>query len=178
MAGLALVLSLPLFIMICLLLAATQKKIFFVQRRSGWKERPFQLYKFCTMLDSLPYENERVRITTLGHLLRKTSLDELPQLLNVVKGDMALVGPRPLLIEYLPLYTAEERQRHLLRPGITGWAQIHGGNLLRFKQKFELDLWYLEHRSHKLDAYIVFRTLFRRRSAEESYPVAKYDGTN
>jgi sugar transferase EpsL len=126
---------------------------------------PFILYKFRTMTDErdrvgnlLPDE---VRLTTFGKLLRKCSFDELPQLLNVIKGDLSLVGPRPLLMEYLPLYMPEQARRHEVRPGITGWAQVNGRNAISWEEKFKLDIWYVDHRSFWLDLKILWITIIK-----------------
>ena len=128
-------------------------------------------------------ENQQDRLTPVGKWLRKTSLDELPQLWNVLKGDMSLVGPRPLLMDYLPLYTEEEKKRHSVKPGITGWAQIHGRNSLSFKQRFALDIWYVEHKRFSLDMEILwktFLTVWRQEGiyANELTTSPKFDGTN
>jgi len=134
----------------------------FKQERPGYLERPFTLLKFRTMLTAndshgrpLP---DSIRLTRLGRLLRRTSMDELPQLWNVLRGDMSLVGPRPLLMEYLARYTQEQRQRHLVRPGITGWAQIHGRQDIPFSQRIELDNWYVRNLSLRLDVSILLQT--------------------
>lgn len=137
--------------------------VFFKQMRPGLRGRPFQMAKFRTMT----YERDKAgnlasdaeRLTPFGKWLRSTSLDELPELWNVIKGDMSIVGPRPLLIEYLPLYTPEQARRHEVRPGITGWAQINGRNALTWDEKFAHDLWYVENRSLKLDTWIILATL-------------------
>lgn len=136
---------------------------FFFQRRPGYKERVFKIFKFKTMTDArnalgelLPDEQ---RITPVGNLVRKLSLDEIPQLLNVLKGDMSLVGPRPLLVEYLPLYNERQAKRHEVKPGITGWAQVNGRNTIDWPTKFEMDVWYVEHLSFLLDVKILFLTL-------------------
>jgi lipopolysaccharide/colanic/teichoic acid biosynthesis glycosyltransferase len=135
----------------------------FAQSRIGVKERPFTFYKFRTMTDARDKAGEllpdRLRITALGRWLRGTSLDELPQLWNVLKGDMSLVGPRPLLPEYLPRYSALERRRHEVKPGITGWAQVNGRNSLTWGKKFELDVWYVDHWSPWLDAKVLWMTV-------------------
>lgn len=153
----------PLFIICIVLLAIANKgSIFFLQQRPGKKEKIFTLIKFKTMNDDKDEHgnllSDAERLTTVGKFVRKTSLDELPQLLNVIKGDMSLVGPRPLLIEYLPLYNQLERKRHEVKPGITGWAQVNGRNAISWKQKFELDVWYVDHLSFMLDMRILFRT--------------------
>lgn len=139
--------------------------ILFKQQRPGLNGKPFYLYKFRSMLDAegsngqlLP---DHLRLTSFGKLLRKYSLDELPQLFNVLKGDLSLVGPRPLLMEYLPLYTAEQFQRHNVRPGMTGWAQVNGRNALSWEEKFELDVWYVNHHSMLLDLRILVLTVFK-----------------
>jgi len=139
--------------------------VLFVQQRPGWHEKTFYLYKFRTMRDikdahGIPL-NDGERLTRFGRLLRSASLDELPALLNVVKGDMSLIGPRPLLMEYLPWYSSEQKKRHLVRPGITGWAQVNGRNALSWQKKFELDIWYVQHCSFWLDCRIFWLTLLR-----------------
>jgi lipopolysaccharide/colanic/teichoic acid biosynthesis glycosyltransferase len=139
--------------------------VLFRQIRPGLRGRPFQMIKFRTMRDavdaagnSLPDEQ---RLTPFGRFLRSTSLDELPELWNVLKGDMSLVGPRPLLMEYLPLYTPEQARRHEVRPGITGWAQVNGRNAISWEEKFALDVWYVDHRSFLLDMKILLRTCLK-----------------
>jgi sugar transferase EpsL len=139
--------------------------ILFIQKRPGLKEKPFLLYKFRTMTletdargDLLP---DGIRLTQLGKFLRKYSLDELPQLINVLKGDLSLVGPRPLLLEYLPLYSEEQRKRHNVRPGITGWAQVNGRNAISWDEKFKLDAWYVDNRTFILDLKILYFTLIK-----------------
>ena len=144
--------------------------ILFKQERPGLHGKPFILYKFRTMTDEkdqmgnlLP---DNIRLTRFGKFLRKYSLDELPQLMNVMKGELSLVGPRPLLMEYLPLYTAEQAKRHLVRPGITGWAQVNGRNAISWEVKFELDVWYVNNHTLLLDLKIHLLTIkkvfFRR----------------
>lgn len=139
--------------------------IFFCQQRAGFHGRVFMLYKFRTMTDARDSEGNLLppaeRITRVGRFLRSTSLDELPQLWNVLKGDMSLIGPRPLLVDYLPLYTKEEYRRHEVLPGITGWAQVQGRNALSWKEKFILDVWYVNHLSFWLDMKILFLTVWR-----------------
>jgi lipopolysaccharide/colanic/teichoic acid biosynthesis glycosyltransferase len=136
--------------------------ILFRQVRPGLRGRPFTLYKFRSLTaDPDGTRSDAERLTRLGSLLRRTSLDELPELWNVLRGDMSLVGPRPLLMEYLPLYTAEQARRHDVRPGITGWAQINGRNAISWEEKFRLDLWYVDHRSLLLDLRILALTLGR-----------------
>ena len=137
--------------------------IFFRQIRPGKNGKPFQIIKFRTMTDwknrDGVYLSDQVRMTPFGHFLRSSSLDELPELWNVLKGDMSIVGPRPLLLEYLPLYSKKQQRRHDLRPGIIGWAQINGRNEISWKKKFELDLWYIENRNFLLDLKIILITL-------------------
>ena len=135
------------------------------QVRPGWQGRPFVFYKFRTMTEARDAEGALLpdadRLTSFGRKLRSTSLDELPQLFNVLRGDMSLVGPRPLLMEYLPLYTSEQMRRHEVRPGITGWAQVNGRNALAWEEKFALDVWYVDHRSFMLDLRILALTALR-----------------
>ena len=137
--------------------------IFFKQTRPGLKGKKFTVYKFRTMrepsADGLLAEGDAERLTKTGRFLRKTSLDEIPQIWNVLKGDMSLVGPRPLLVDYLPLYDERQMRRHDVVPGITGWAQINGRNNLSWQEKFELDVWYVENHSFWLDIKILFKTV-------------------
>jgi len=158
-----LLLSPVLLILTGLLFIANEGKPFFFQTRPGKNEKLFRIVKFKTMNDRkdqignlLP---DAQRLTSIGRFVRKTSLDEIPQLLNVLKGDMSLIGPRPLLVQYLPLYSAEQARRHKVRPGITGWAQVNGRNAISWKEKFELDVWYVDHLSLSLDLKILFRTV-------------------
>ena len=155
----------PLLIVvtICLYLANKGAGAFFTQERPGKDEKIFRVVKFKSMTDErdengtlLPDEK---RLTTIGKLIRKTSIDELPQLFNVLKGDMALIGPRPLLVKYLPLYSAEQHRRHEVRPGITGWAQVNGRNAITHTKKFEYDVWYVDHLTFALDLKIIFMTI-------------------
>ena len=139
--------------------------VLFRQRRPGLHGRPFELVKFRTMrpdrsAGTAP-ESDADRLTEFGRFLRSTSLDELPELWNVIKGDMSLVGPRPLLMEYLPLYSAEQARRHEVRPGITGWAQVNGRNALSWEEKFAMDVWYVDHWSLRLDLVILWRTVVK-----------------
>jgi len=140
------------------------RPVIFTQRRPGQHGRPFTLCKFRTMKDAHGADGrllpDRERHTRLGRLLRRTSIDELPELINVVRGDMSLVGPRPLLMEYLPLYTREQALRHEVRPGITGWAQLNGRNALPWEDRFALDVWYVEHQSWRLDMRILLLTVW------------------
>lgn len=137
--------------------------ILFKQERPGLNGKPFYLYKFRSMTEERDNKDallpDHIRLTSFGKFLRRYSLDELPQLLNVIKGDLSLVGPRPLLMEYLPLYTPEQAKRHLVRPGITGWAQVNGRNALSWEEKFELDIWYVHNRSLLLDLKILLITI-------------------
>ncbi|SEI46555.1 Sugar transferase involved in LPS biosynthesis (colanic, teichoic acid) [Azotobacter beijerinckii] len=139
--------------------------VLFRQLRPGLHGRPFALLKFRSMREALDERGRPLpdaeRLTPFGRFLRATSLDELPELWNVLRGDMSLVGPRPLLIEYLPLYTPEQARRHAVRPGITGWAQVNGRNALSWEEKFRLDVWYVDHRSLRLDLHILLLTLKR-----------------
>ena len=139
------------------------KPVLFRQLRPGYKGRPFHLIKFRTLRDAVDAAGNPLpdaeRMTRFGSLLRAASLDELPELWNVVKGEMSLVGPRPLLMEYLPLYSPEQARRHDVRPGITGWAQINGRNTLSWDDKFKLDVWYVDNRSLQLDLKILFLTV-------------------
>lgn len=162
------VLAAPIWLPLQLLLSiavavAIGRPIFFYQFRPGLHARPFRLMKFRTMADRRDADGRLLpdadRLSSFGRFLRSTSLDELPELWNVLKGDMSLVGPRPLLMEYLPLYTPEQARRHEVRPGITGWAQINGRNAIGWPEKFKLDLWYVDHRSLWLDLRILWRTL-------------------
>jgi len=139
--------------------------VLFMQLRPGLCGRPFTLLKFRTMQDACDAEGELLpdaqRLTPLGKFLRKTSLDELPQILNVLKGDMSLVGPRPLLLEYMSLYTPEQARRHLVKPGITGWAQVNGRNAVDWESRLAMDVWYVDHQSLWLDMKILILTIAR-----------------
>lgn len=157
------VLALPLLILIVLIRRKLGSPVFFRQVRPGLNGKPFEMVKFRTMTDErgpngqlLP---DAVRLTSFGRFLRSTSLDELPELWNVLKGDMSLVGPRPLLMEYLPLYSPEQARRHEVRPGVTGWAQVNGRNAISWEEKFELDVWYVDHQSLWLDIKILWLTV-------------------
>ncbi|MDO5462484.1 MAG: sugar transferase [bacterium] len=154
---LTLPLWLPMIGVICLVQLCTGQKVFFCQRRPGLHGVPFTLWKFCTMREGS--EPDEARMTRVGRFLRKTSLDELPELFHVLSGKMSLVGPRPLLVEYLDLYTEEEHHRHDVRPGITGWAQIHGREMEDLKAKVALDLEYVRRRSFGFDLKILCLTL-------------------
>lgn len=159
-------LLLPLFIIVTVLLSvANQGKPFFVQPRPGRNGRIFRLVKFKTMNDRKDAAgnllSDAERLTAVGKFIRKTSLDEIPQLINVIKGEMSLIGPRPLLVEYLPLYNDTQKRRHEVRPGITGWAQINGRNAIGWKEKFELDVWYVDNMSLLLDCKIIIFTMMK-----------------
>lgn len=136
---------------------------FFTQERPGKDEKIFRVIKFKSMTDERDKDGkllpDKYRLTHIGRFIRKTSIDELPQLFNVLKGDMALIGPRPLLVQYLPLYSAEQHRRHEVRPGITGWAQVNGRNAITHTRKFEYDVWYVDHLSLSLDCKIILMTI-------------------
>jgi sugar transferase EpsL len=160
---LGLVISLPLLLIISLLVwIFLGTPILFLQKRPGYKGRPFMTYKFRTMTERKGSDGNLLpdseRLPSFGRFLRSTSLDDLPQLWNVLIGEMSLVGPRPLLMRYLDRYTPEQMRRHDVLPGITGWAQIHGRNILDWEEKFRLDVWYVDHRSFWLDIKILFLT--------------------
>lgn len=164
LAMLLLVLSMPFWLVTAFILAVNNRgSVFFVQARPGKNESIFRLIKFKTMNDRRGQDGELLpdadRLTAAGKFVRKTSLDELPQLLNVLLGDMSLVGPRPLLVQYLPLYNAEQKRRHQVKPGITGWAQVNGRNAISWDEKFRLDIWYVDHISFLLDLKILFLTM-------------------
>jgi len=163
---LGIVFLLPLFFLVSLLIFFILGwPIFFVQQRPGKNGKPFKIIKFRTM-KAQPKKIEDVltdgeRLTRFGRFLRSTSLDELPELFNVLRGEMSLVGPRPLLMEYIPLYNERQRKRHDVRPGITGWAQINGRNAISWEEKFDLDVWYVENQSFWLDIKIMARSVVR-----------------
>jgi len=164
-AALALVCLAPLMVLIaCAIRISMGRPVLFRHNRIGFRGRCFTMYKFRTMFTAWDIEGKLLpderRLTRIGRLVRSTSLDELPQLWNVVRGDMSLVGPRPLLPEYLPRYTEFQRRRHEVRPGITGWAQSNGRNQLDWEQRFVLDVWYVDHWNPWLDLKILWRTLF------------------
>lgn len=157
-------LTLPLLAVIALAVRiGLGAPVFFVQTRPGLHGRLFRMIKFRTMREAVDASGvplaDAERLTSLGRFLRGTSLDELPELWNVLRGDMSLVGPRPLLVEYLPLYSPEQARRHEVRPGITGWAQVNGRNALSWEEKFSLDVWYVDNRSLTLDMKILWLTL-------------------
>lgn len=154
----------PVFIVTFLILfVRNNSNVFFLQLRPGKNEKLFKIIKFKTMNDLKDIEGNLLpdskRITVFGNILRSLSVDELPQLINVLKGDMSIIGPRPLSINYIPIYTKEQHRRHLVKPGITGWAQVNGRNRLTWKQKFDYDLWYVDNLSLSLDIKIIFLTI-------------------
>lgn len=159
-------LSLPITLIVSILLYFYNNgKPFFFQQRPGLNGQIFRIWKFKTMNDKRDAEGnllpDNQRLTPVGAFVRKTSLDELPQLLNVLKGDMALIGPRPLLVEYLPLYNQRQNRRHEVKPGITGWAQVNGRNTISWQEKFEYDVWYVENLSLVLDIKILWMTVLK-----------------
>lgn len=167
----ALLLLSPLLLLIALSLWATMgRPVFFTQIRPGRWGRPFRIVKFRTMRDAFDAQGAALpdgqRLTSFGRRLRSTSLDELPELINVLRGEMSLVGPRPLLMQYLPLYSPEEARRHEVRPGVTGWAQVNGRNTLSWEKKFALDIWYVDNRSFRLDLRILWLTVRKVLSRE------------
>ncbi|ELQ15675.1 undecaprenyl-phosphate galactose phosphotransferase [Pseudomonas fluorescens BRIP34879] len=160
--------------------------VFFRQVRPGRNGKPFEMIKFRTMRDAHDAKGEPLpdsqRMTAFGSFLRSSSLDELPELWNVVKGDMSLVGPRPLLMEYLPLYSAEQYRRHEVRPGVSGWAQVNGRNAIDWEEKFKLDTWYVDNQSFLLDMKVIFLTIKKvvvrdGISAEGEVTASKFTGT-
>jgi lipopolysaccharide/colanic/teichoic acid biosynthesis glycosyltransferase len=183
-----LILVLPILLVIAILLYIQNNgQPLFFQERPGYQQRPFRIIKFKTMTDARDENGvllpDRLRITRLGATIRKWSLDELPQLINVVKGDMSLIGPRPLLFKYIPLYTPEQLRRHEVRPGITGWAQVNGRNSISWNEKFSLDIFYVENLSFFLDAKIIVHTIFKVVKREgvnqsDARPMEPFNGYN
>lgn len=176
-----------LIIYIWLTIANKGAGAFFFQERPGKNGKIFKVIKFKTMTDERDVEGNLLpdadRLTKVGRFVRSTSIDELPQLINVLKGDMALIGPRPLLVQYLPLYSKEQARRHEVRPGITGWAQCHGRNAISWTKKFELDVWYVDHVSFLTDLKVIFITIkkvfFREDISQEGQATMEFfDGTN
>jgi sugar transferase EpsL len=156
----------PIFLIIAIMIKIKLgSPIIFKQLRPGLNEHPFYLYKFRTMTNKRDSKGhllpDKMRLTPFGRFLRKYSLDEYPQLINVIKGEISLVGPRPLLMEYLPLYTMEQAMRHQVKPGITGWAQVNGRNAITWEEKFNLDVWYVHNHSFLLDLKILFMTILK-----------------
>ncbi|WP_283687632.1 sugar transferase [Dysgonomonas sp. Marseille-Q5470] len=180
------IILLPIFLFLTIFLAiANNGKPFFFQQRPGKNNKIFEVVKFRTMNDKKDAQgnllSDKDRLTSLGRFIRKTSLDEIPQLINVIKGDMSLVGPRPLLLEYLPLYNEQQIRRHEVRPGITGWAQINGRNAILWKDKFELDVWYVDNISISLDIRILLQTILKvfkseGISSDTSLTMEKFEG--
>jgi len=185
--GIALLVMLPVIAILALIVRINMgSPVLFRQARPGLQGTPFMMLKFRTMRDAHDRSGtplaDAERITGFGQILRSTSLDELPELFNILKGDMSLVGPRPLLIEYLPLYTAEQARRHDVRPGLTGWAQVNGRNALSWEEKFALDIWYIDNHSFILDVKILLMTVAKvlRRdgiNADGKTTMAKFEGT-
>ena len=176
-----------LFVLIFVLSIQNLGTPFFKQIRPGKNGKLFTIYKFKTMRDTRDDQGnllpDNQRLTAIGKMVRKLSLDELPQLWNVLKGEMSFVGPRPLLPEYLPLYNQEQQKRHWVKPGITGWAQVNGRNAISWQQKFEYDKWYVEHQSFKLDIKILFMTInkiFHTQEVNASNQITmdRFDGNN
>lgn len=184
----ALVITLPVMIIVwTVLYIANKKSPFFRQYRPGRNGMTFSIIKFKTMNDRKDEEGNLLpdseRLTPVGKFIRKTSLDEIPQLLNVIRGDMSIIGPRPLLVEYLPLYSTRQKRRHDVRPGITGWAQVNGRNAISWEQKFEYDVWYVEHVTFLLDIKIIWMTVLKVIKSEginaaQSATMDKFRGTS
>ena len=181
-----LLLALPLLVLWALIHRKLGSPVLFRQWRPGMHSKPFEMVKFRTMTSERGPDGEllpdAMRLTPFGHFLRAASLDELPELWNVLKGDMSLVGPRPLLMDYLPLYSPEQARRHEVRPGITGWAQVNGRNAISWEDKFALDVWYVDHRSLLLDVQILWRTVRKVLnrdgiSAAGEATMSKFEGT-
>jgi sugar transferase EpsL len=160
-----LIFLIPMSIIACILLFAMGRSVFFVQVRPGLHGKPFRIYKFRTMNEKSDYNGkllpDDMRLTKMGMFLRRFSLDELPQLFNVLIGNLSFVGPRPLLLEYLPRYTREQARRHDVKPGITGWAQVNGRNAITWEEKFKLDIWYVDNISFFLDMRILWLTVVK-----------------
>jgi undecaprenyl phosphate N,N'-diacetylbacillosamine 1-phosphate transferase len=186
-AVLVLIAASPIFVFTFLLLAICHKgKVFFIQQRPGLHGNIFNIIKFRTMDEKVDLQGkllpDKDRLTFIGKVLRKLSIDELPQLLNVLKGDLSMIGPRPLLIEYLPLYSPQQKLRHSVKPGITGWAQVNGRNASSWEKRFELDNYYVHHLSFFLDLKIFFMTIFNILrmegiSSEHSVTKEKFTGS-
>ena len=175
-----------LFVLIILLVDLNESP-FFIQKRSGYKGKVFSLYKFKTMKTVFDNKgnllSDNIRLTLIGKILRTLSIDELPQLFNILKGEMSFIGPRPLLLEYLPLYSSEQIKRHNVIPGISGYAQVNGRNLISWKEKFKLDLYYVEHQSFFLDLKILiltFKNVFLAKgiNSDINITMEKFNGEN
>jgi sugar transferase EpsL len=165
-ASLSLILFSPLLLLLALLVRLNiGRPVLFWQQRPGYKDRPFRIVKFRTMTDARDARGaplpDSERLTPYGSWLRSLSLDELPELYNILRGEMSFVGPRPLLMEYLPLYSAKQRRRHEVHPGLTGWAQVNGRNVISWQERFDLDVWYVDHHSFWLDARILVLTAWK-----------------
>lgn len=183
-----LVLALPILIIAYLILLYQNKgKVFFFQERPGLNQEAFNIIKFKTMTDAKDEKGmllpDNQRITKAGKIIRKLSIDELPQLINVLKGDMSLIGPRPLLFKYIPLYSETQLRRHDVRPGITGWAQVNGRNSISWTKKFELDVYYVDHVSFIFDLQVLWKTFIKVIKTEgvnqsDIRPMQPFDGTN
>lgn len=185
----ALIVISPLLLVVAIWLHFANKGagVFFLQERPGYKGEIFKVIKFKTMTDERDDDGnllpDKDRLTKVGSFVRSTSIDELPQLINVLKGDMALIGPRPLLVQYLPLYSKEQLKRHNVRPGITGWAQCHGRNKISWTEKFKLDVWYVDNLTLATDLKVIFLTikkvLFREDiNSDNDATMEDFDGTN
>jgi len=187
LALLLIILFSPIYIVVSLLILVKMgRPILFRQKRPGLHEEIFGIYKFRTMTNEKDENGELLpddkRLVGVGKFIRSTSLDELPQIFNVLKGDMSFVGPRPLLIEYLPLYNERQKKRHNVKPGITGWAQVNGRNAISWEQKFEYDVWYVEHQSFWLDMKILWMTFLKvvnrsDISSDTSATMEKFEGS-
>lgn len=162
---LLIVLCIPMAVISLIIFISMGSPVIFCQMRPGYRGRPFKIMKFRTMNDARDQEgkwlSDEFRLTKFGKILRKLSLDELPQLFNVLKGELSFVGPRPLLMQYLPLYNERQARRHDVKPGITGWTQVNGRNALTWEEKFDLDIWYVEHRNFVLDMKILWMTFMK-----------------
>ncbi|MEA3370089.1 MAG: sugar transferase [Campylobacterota bacterium] len=177
----------PVYIFVMVIIVVSMgTPIVFIQARPGYKEKIFNIYKFRTMSNDVDESGELLedkdRLTRVGRFIRSTSLDELPQLFNVLRGEMSFVGPRPLLVEYLKLYSDEQKKRHDVKPGITGWAQVNGRNAISWEKKFEHDLWYVQHQSLLLDMKILLYTFLKvikrdRVSASSDVTMEKFKGS-
>jgi sugar transferase EpsL len=184
---LLIIFSAPMIIIACILKVTMGSPVLFIQQRPGLQGVPFYLYKFRTMGEAKDERGEplpdEVRLTSVGKFLRRFSLDELPQIINVIKRELSFVGPRPLLMEYLPKYSPEQARRHEVKPGITGWAQVNGRNAISWDEKFKLDVWYVDHWSIWLDMKILWLTAIKVLNRESiNYPgeatMTKFTGSN